>query len=83
MIEPDPTIARIDQGMELHHYRGEREAARRLFTQIWEDISGEQADPCTAAYSPMRWPTCKTTCARSWSGTSGRLRLPIWSPMRG
>jgi hypothetical protein len=54
LIEPDPTIARLGQGIELHHYRGEREAARRLFTQIWEDIGGEQADPlhrCVLAHA--------------------------------
>jgi hypothetical protein len=50
----DPTIARIGQGVELHHGRGRREAARHLFAQIWEEIGGEQGDPlhvCVLAHS--------------------------------
>jgi hypothetical protein len=50
----DPTMARIGQGVELHHHRGQREAARDLFEQIWEDIGGEQGDPlhvCVLAHS--------------------------------
>ncbi|GAA3952836.1 hypothetical protein GCM10023085_39160 [Actinomadura viridis] len=30
--------------MELHHHRGQREAARELFTQVRADIGGEQGD---------------------------------------
>jgi hypothetical protein len=41
----DPTMARIGQGVELHHHQGKREAARELFAQIWDDIGGEQGDP--------------------------------------
>lgn len=50
----DQTIARIGQGVELHHHRGEREAARRLFAQIWDEIGGEQGDPlhvCVLAHA--------------------------------
>jgi hypothetical protein len=50
----DPTLARIGEGVELHHRRGQREAARRLFAQIWEEIGGEQGDPlhvCVLAHS--------------------------------
>jgi hypothetical protein len=50
----DPTLARIGQGVELHHHRGQREAARDLFAQIWDDIGGEQGDPlhvCVLAHS--------------------------------
>ncbi|WP_440104111.1 hypothetical protein [Streptosporangium sp. H16] len=50
----DPTMARIGQGVELHHHRGQREAARDLFAQIWDDIGGEQGDPlhvCVLAHS--------------------------------
>jgi hypothetical protein len=50
----DQTMARIGQGVELHHHRGEREAARDLFAQIWDDIGGEQGDPlhvCVLAHS--------------------------------
>ncbi len=50
----DPTMARIGQGVELHHHRGRREAARDLFAQIWDDIGGEQGDPlhvCVLAHS--------------------------------
>ncbi|MER5625170.1 hypothetical protein ABT061_29465 [Streptosporangium sp. NPDC002544] len=41
----DPTMTRIGQGVELHHHQGQREAARELFAQIWDDIGGEQGDP--------------------------------------
>jgi hypothetical protein len=50
----DPTMTRIGQGVELHHHRGQREAARELFAQIWDDIGGEQGDPlhvCVLAHS--------------------------------
>lgn len=50
----DPTITRIGQGVELHHHRGRREAARDLFAQIWDDIGGEQGDPlhvCVLAHA--------------------------------
>jgi hypothetical protein len=50
----DPTIIRIGQGVELHHHRGQREAARDLFAQIWDDIGGEQGDPlhvCVLAHA--------------------------------
>ncbi|MFI7133588.1 hypothetical protein ACIBQ1_48485 [Nonomuraea sp. NPDC050153] len=50
----DPTMARIGQGVELHHHQGRREAARELFAQIWDDIGGEQGDPlhvCVLAHS--------------------------------
>ncbi|MEV1170896.1 hypothetical protein [Nonomuraea sp. NPDC049784] len=50
----DPTITRIGQGVELHHHRGQREAARDLFAQIWDDIGGEQGDPlhiCVLAHA--------------------------------
>ena len=40
----DPTIIRIGEGVELHHRRGQREAARDLFARIWDDIGGEQGD---------------------------------------
>ncbi|MEU6720928.1 hypothetical protein ABZ897_56545 [Nonomuraea sp. NPDC046802] len=50
----DPTMARISQGVDLHHHQGRREAARELFAQIWDDIGGEQGDPlhvCVLAHS--------------------------------
>ncbi|MFC5750462.1 hypothetical protein [Actinomadura rugatobispora] len=50
----DPTIIRIGQGVELHHHQGQREAARELFAQIWDDIGGEQGDPlhvCVLAHA--------------------------------
>ncbi|ANS67612.1 hypothetical protein SLINC_5388 [Streptomyces lincolnensis] len=49
----DPTIIRIGQAVQLGH-GGEREAARLLFTEIWDEIGGEQADPlhrCTLAHA--------------------------------
>ncbi|MCD7438848.1 hypothetical protein K4B79_11510 [Streptomyces lincolnensis] len=49
----DPTILRIGQAVRLGH-GGEREAARLLFTEIWDEIGGEQGDPlhrCTLAHA--------------------------------
>ncbi|MER5646355.1 hypothetical protein [Streptosporangium sp. NPDC002524] len=50
----DPIMTRIGQGVELHHHQGQRDAARDLFAQVWEDIGGEQGDPlhvCVLAHS--------------------------------
>lgn len=50
----DATIARIGQGVELHHQQGQREAARDLFAQIWDEIGGERGDPlhvCVLAHA--------------------------------
>ncbi|GAA4928395.1 hypothetical protein HD597_004457 [Nonomuraea thailandensis] len=50
----DPTMARIGQGVALHHQQGRRDAARELFAQVWDDIGGEQGDPlhvCVLAHS--------------------------------
>lgn len=50
----DSTITRIGEGVELHHHRGRREAARDLFVQIWDDIGGERGDPlhiCVLAHA--------------------------------
>jgi tetratricopeptide (TPR) repeat protein len=50
----EPTLTRIGRGVELHHHQGQREAARDLFTQIWDDIGGEHGDPlhvCVLAHS--------------------------------
>jgi hypothetical protein len=54
LMTADATMARIGQGVELHHHRGQPDAARDLFGQIWEDIGGEQGDPlhvCVLAHS--------------------------------
>jgi hypothetical protein len=53
-VTTDPTMARIGQGVELHHHQGRRDAAREVFAQVWEDIGGEQGDPlhvCVLAHS--------------------------------
>jgi tetratricopeptide (TPR) repeat protein len=50
----DPILIRIGQGVELHHGRGQREAARHLFAQIWDEIGGEPWDPlhvCVLAHA--------------------------------
>jgi hypothetical protein len=50
----DPTIVRIGQAVELHHHRGQREAARDVLAQIWDEIGGEQGDPlhvCVLAHA--------------------------------
>lgn len=49
----DPTIIRIGEAVQLHQ-QGEREAARLLFAEIWDEIGGEQGDPlhrCTLAHA--------------------------------
>jgi hypothetical protein len=50
----DATMTRIGQGVELHHHRGRHEAARDVFTQIWDEIGGERGDPlhvCVLAHA--------------------------------
>lgn len=46
-------MIRIGQGIALSQ-RGERDAARQLFVQVWSDIGGEHGDPlhrCALAHS--------------------------------
>ncbi|WP_238006747.1 hypothetical protein KZZ52_24155 [Dactylosporangium sp. AC04546] len=53
-MSTDPTMVRIGDGVQLHHGQGQREAARDLFAEIWEEIGGEQGDPlhvCVLAHS--------------------------------
>ncbi|MET8359078.1 tetratricopeptide repeat protein [Micromonospora sp. NPDC005171] len=50
----DPTLARINQGVQLHHHQGQRETARDLFAQIWDEIGAERGDPlhvCVLAHA--------------------------------
>ncbi|MGW4640421.1 tetratricopeptide repeat protein [Sphaerisporangium sp. NPDC004334] len=50
----DSTLTRIAQAVDLHHGQGQRDAARDLFAQIWDDIGGEQGEPlhvCVLAHS--------------------------------
>ena len=54
MSPEDPTLARIGEGVALHHHRGRRDEARELFARIWEEIGGERGDPlhvCVLAHS--------------------------------
>lgn len=49
----DPTIIRIREAVQLSH-QSEREAARLMFAEIWDEIGGEQGDPlhrCTLAHA--------------------------------
>lgn len=49
----DPTILRIGAAVQLGH-QGDRDAARRLFSEIWDEIGGEAGDPlyrCTLAHA--------------------------------
>jgi len=53
VIEADEMMGRIGQGMQLGQ-QGEREAARLVFAEIWNDIGGESGDPfhrCALAHS--------------------------------
>ncbi|WP_422771088.1 hypothetical protein ACN28C_31330 [Plantactinospora sp. WMMC1484] len=50
----DATLARINQGVQLHHRQGQRAAARALFAEIWDEIDGERGDPlhvCVLAHA--------------------------------
>ncbi|MGC4868341.1 tetratricopeptide repeat protein [Micromonospora sp. DT53] len=50
----DETLTRINQGVQLNHHQGQREAARDLFAQIWDEIGGERGDllhVCVLAHS--------------------------------
>lgn len=49
----EPTLLRINEAVQLSH-GGERDAARLLFAEIWDEIGGEQGDPlhrCTLAHA--------------------------------
>jgi hypothetical protein len=50
----DPTLIRIGQAVQLNHHGGEREAARLLLAEIWDEIGGEHGDAlhvCTLAHA--------------------------------
>lgn len=40
----DSILVNIGHGVELHHHRGQPDAARDLFAQIWDEIGGESGD---------------------------------------
>ena len=49
----DPLLVRIGEAVQLSH-QGERETARLLFAEIWDEIGGGQGDPlhrCTLAHA--------------------------------
>ncbi|MEU5429852.1 hypothetical protein AB0H73_30255 [Streptomyces olivoreticuli] len=52
MSAPDPTMTEIGRGIELGQ-SGERERARRLFTDLWEAIgpAGDALHRCALAHS--------------------------------
>ena len=53
MSEPEEVMVEIGHGIDLNH-RGEREAARGLFAEIWSRIGEEDGDPfhvCALAHS--------------------------------
>ncbi|WBB99516.1 MULTISPECIES: hypothetical protein [unclassified Solwaraspora] len=50
----DATLARINDGVQLHHQRSQRDAARDLFARIWDEIGGQDGDPlhvCVLAHA--------------------------------
>ena len=54
MTFADPTLARINEAVQLHHAAGRPDEARALFAEIWHDIGGEAGDPlhvCVLAHS--------------------------------
>jgi hypothetical protein len=53
-MDADVTMARIAEGVRLHHAQGRRDAARELFAAVWAQIGGERGDPlhvCVLAHS--------------------------------
>ena len=51
MTEPDVTMVRIGEAVELGR-RGEREAARKLFSEVWREIgvTGDPLHRCALAH---------------------------------
>ncbi|MEU4419683.1 hypothetical protein AB0F81_03595 [Actinoplanes sp. NPDC024001] len=50
----DAVLVRIGQAAELHHHRGQPDAARDQLTGLWDEIGGEQGDPlhvCVLAHT--------------------------------
>src|SRR5258708_5125133 len=55
-FEPDSVMVRVGEGIGLGE-RGEREAARALFAELWEEIGGNAGDAfrrCAIAHSMVR-----------------------------
>jgi hypothetical protein len=53
-MSTDVTLARIGQGVELHHHQGRPDAARDVFARIWDEIGAERGDPlhvCVLAHA--------------------------------
>ncbi len=77
----DPPLVRIGEAVALHHHRGQHEAARPLFRQLWDEIDGEQGDPlyvCVLAHAiadvqddPHQELACRSPgCIRRYTSTS-------------
>lgn len=50
----DQTLVRIGEAAQLHHHQGQRDAARHLLSQIWDEIGGEHGEPlhvCVLAHT--------------------------------
>ncbi|PTA43404.1 hypothetical protein [Micromonospora sp. RP3T] len=50
----DATLTRINEGVQVHHQHGRRDAARDLFAQVWQEIGEERGDPlhvCVLAHA--------------------------------
>jgi hypothetical protein len=70
-FEPDSVMVRVGEGIGSGE-RGEREAARALFAELWEEIGGDAGDAlhrCAIAHS-MVW----IMPAITWSVVGPRLR---------
>ncbi|MEV4639779.1 hypothetical protein AB0J80_20780 [Actinoplanes sp. NPDC049548] len=49
-----PVLVRIGAAAQLHHHRGQRDTARRLLGEIWDEIGGERGNPlhvCVLAHA--------------------------------
>lgn len=79
----DATLARINQGVQLHHHQGQREAARDLFAQIWDEIGGQRGDPLHICVLAHAMADVQDGVQQELTGTSEHWRRPTYSPIRG
>ncbi|MET7878842.1 hypothetical protein ABZS52_18140 [Micromonospora profundi] len=50
----DQILVRIGEAAQLHHHQGQRDAARHLLSQIWDEIGGDHGNPlhvCVLAHT--------------------------------
>jgi hypothetical protein len=88
VTEPDPTMAAIHEGLQLH-LSGDRAAARARFSDLWNEI-GENGDPlhrCAVAHymadvrdepaEELEWDLRATRQIRSPISARRRFTIPL------